>query len=211
MKTIMELLRKPWIKIIGVGLVFYFGLLSNKEDPNGLGNRLSANNLQKNFNEVQEKSRFIISNISGVPQVPENKIVANYDPLQNFVLVTTQEVDSGSGDATLKCGDEAEFSYDLRVKDSANQLEFAPHQKLIIGSNTNALLEKKITGMKVGGSRIINVPRNFQSSDNKIAFLQKFNEADLQYKVTLIKIMQPESAVQTNCKTSENNQTNDTK
>jgi len=193
MKTVIELLQKPLIKIIGLMLVLYFGLFADKKNPDSLGNRLSSENIKKNFFEAQQKSSFIFSNIDQARKLKGSPVAAPFDSMQNFVAVTVQDSEIGAGDSALKCGDEAEISYDIHVATSNNQLEFISKEKLLIGSNTNALLERKIIGMKSGGVRLINVPRDFKSTNQKLAFLLKFNEADLQYRVTLLQFHASES------------------
>ena len=187
MKTIMELLRRPLVKIIGLMLVMYFGLFSNKQDPDSLGNRLSSQNIKENFSEIHEKSNFILFNIDRAKQMSGKELGTGEDPSQSFSVITAQDYASGSGDEQLKCGDLAEISYDVRVFGSNSSLEFVTKENLIIGSNSNSLLEQKIIGMKTGGVRIINIPRDFKSGNKKIAFLLKFNEAALQYTVSLLK------------------------
>lgn len=185
MKTVMELLRRPLVKIIGLILVIYFGLLSNKENPDSLGNRLSSEKIKEHIGEIHEKSTFILSNIDKAHQL--SGVAPSEEVPQNLSAITVQDTEIGSGDSNLKCGDEAEISYDIHVLGSNNKLEFFPKEKIIIGSNVNSLLEHKIIGMKSGGTRIINIPRDFKSTNQKLAFLLKFNESALQYNVTLIK------------------------
>ena len=187
MKTVMELLRNPIIKITGLVLVLYFALFYDKKNPDSLGNRLSSERIAKNFHEAQEKSTFIMSNIERAHNLRgATAATASSDPLQNFSTLTIQDVEIGKEGGALKCGDEAEISYDIRVAGSTNQLEFVPKEKLVIGSNVNPMIERKIVGMKKGGLRIIKIPKDFKSSNQKLAFLLKFNEAELQYAVTLI-------------------------
>ena len=187
MKTVMELLRNPIIKITGLVLVLYFALFYDKKNPDSLGNRLSSERIAKNFHEAQEKSTFIMSNIERAHNLRgATAATASSDPLQNFSTLTIQDVEIGKEGGALKCGDEAEISYDIRVAGSTNQLEFVPKEKLVIGSNVNPMIERKIVGMKKGGLRIIKIPKDFKSSNQKLAFLLKFNEAELKYAVSLI-------------------------
>lgn len=186
MKTIMELLRRPLIKIIGLILVVYFGLFSNKEDPDSLGNRLSSQNIKERFGEIHEKSNFIIANIDKANKMSGKDALVAEDPSQNLSAITTQDYAAGSGEEQLKCGDVAEISYDIRVVGSNSSLEFVAKENIVIGSNFNVLLEQKIIGMKSGGVRIINIPRDFKSDNKKLSFLLKFNEAALQYTVSLL-------------------------
>ncbi len=203
MKTVIELLRKPLVKIIGLALVIYFGLFADKKNPDSLGNRLSSDRIKQNIDQAQEKGAFILSNIDKARQIGAGGTVEVVEPSQNFSTITVQDIEDGEGDEILKCGDEAEIAYDIHVAGSNGQLEFVPQEKLLIGSNANRLLERKIIGMKSGGERIINVPRDFKSANQKLSFLLKFNEAALQYNVRLLKFSASNSD-KVNC--SANNQ-----
>lgn len=183
----MELLQKPLIKIIALILIFYFGLFANKEHPDSLGNRLSADKIKKDFNEVQEKSHFILYNINAAKQSAEGNVVKEVVP-ENLENIEVKDLINGSGANPLKCGDEAEISYQISVVGSDSNLETGT-KKILIGSNENYMLEKKITNMKVGGTRIVKVARNFKSNNKQLEFMLKFNEADLQYKINLLKIL----------------------
>jgi len=184
----MEIFRNPLIKTIGLILVIYFALFHDKKNPDSLGNRLSSDRIVKNFREVQERSVFIMSNIEKARNSANASLSAGSAGealLENFNALSIRDVEIGEGDS-LKCGDEAEISYDIRVVESINQLEFVSNERLVIGSNKNPLMERKIVGMKKGGTRIIKVPKDFKSSNQKLSLLLRFNEADLQYSVTLI-------------------------
>lgn len=188
MKTVLELLRMPLIKIIGISIVLYFGLLANKKDPDSLGNRLSPDQIKQNVAEVKKKSGFILSSISTANQRNVGSAQEAFDSEQDFSPITVEDVVKGGGESEVKCGDEVKISYDIRVATSENSLEAAQEENLIIGSNKNALLERKIIGMRSGGVRIINIPRHFKSTNQKLGFLLKFNEANLQYNITLLNV-----------------------
>ncbi len=197
MKTILNLLRNPLVKILGLCAVFYFGLLANKKDPESLGNRLSKENINRNIDEVKYRGQYIMENIKNVKKVEAGEISADelrekfgqeHRPLfdvQNYNFLKTQDLEKGFGTDELKCNDEAEISYGIYIKDGETQLEFFNKEKLLIGSKKNVLLEQKIIGMKRDSVRIINIPRDLKPFDKKLSLLLKFNETDLFYKVIL--------------------------
>lgn len=207
MKTVIDLLRRPLIKIIGLALVLYFGLFADKQNPDSLGNRLSVDNIKQSLFEAQQKSAFIFSNIDQARKLKPSPLAAPFDPLQNFVTATINDVEIGSGEVALKCGDEAEISYAIYVATSSNPLESVPQEKLLVGSNINALLERKIIGMKKGGVRLINIPQDFQSTNQKLAFLLKFNETNLQYRISLLEFHAANSDA-THCPDNSETKTN---
>jgi len=179
----------PIFKIVGVSLVLYFGLFYNDESYDSLSKRLAPERVKKNLSEVQEKSKFIFSNINEARNVVAGRgVESHFDDEQSFATISTNDIEIGKGENYLQCGFEAEISYDLRIKDSPSSIESIEKEKIIIGSGENLLFERKLLGMKVDGVRSIDIPRNFNSSNQKLAFTLKFNEADLQYRVTLFSL-----------------------
>lgn len=205
MKKIFDLLRKPFVKIVGVSIVLYFGLFYRNDSYDSLSKRLAPDHVKQNFNEVQEKSKFILTSLNSARQAAYGKSDSHFDDTQNFAEISIKDVEFGKGENFLQCGFEAEISYDLRIKDSISAIESITGEKILIGSNLNLLFEKKLLGMKVGGTRIINIPRNFKSTNQKLAFTLKFNEADLQYYVTLsnLRDMREETKNTINCQNNE--------
>lgn len=63
MNLIEKALKNPFVKIIGIGLVLYFALLNNKDNPESLGNRFSKEKVSKNLNQAKQQSTFIIKNL----------------------------------------------------------------------------------------------------------------------------------------------------
>lgn len=69
----MKLLQNPLIKFIGVALIIYFALFSNKNNPASLGNRASFTRVKQSFGELQDKGKFIAGNVKAA-RVYEEKI-----------------------------------------------------------------------------------------------------------------------------------------
>ena len=68
-----NLAKHPLIKIIGIALILYYGLLHNKEHPDSLGNRLSTDHIKNNISDASEKSAYIITNIKKLEEEQKNK------------------------------------------------------------------------------------------------------------------------------------------
>jgi hypothetical protein len=181
MKQILQLLSNPVIIGVGVALVLYFALFANKKNPESLGNRLSAEKVKKNFNEVQEKGRFIATNVKMAKTMAKEKAMQSETKSQVDYSRKSEEGDK------ISCGDEVEISYGIYAKDG-QQLEFFNLQKLLIGSKKNWLIEKNIIGMKRGEINSINIPQNFQSEDKKLAELLKLHTMDLKYQLTILSL-----------------------
>lgn len=179
---ILELLRNPLIKGIGIVLVLYFALFANTEHPKSLGNRLSSKNIKKDLAEVTDKSKFIVTNVKMAKDLAKN---SNPQAAVPSPTTSIEELKIGSGNLALSCGDDAEISYGVYTK-SGQQLEFINAEKIIVGSNAKVFLEKNITGMKLGGIRYVNVSNGSQIADEKIMQLLKLSNSDLKIQITLL-------------------------
>lgn len=165
---IFELLRNPLIKGVGIVLILYFALFANKEKPDSLGNRLSSEQIKQNFNEIQNKSKFIITNVKAAQDLAKEKEAQRKIAEQNVPKITINDLEIGTAEPSAACGDAVEISYGL-YSPEGKQLEFVSSKKIIIGTDKNSVIEKNIIGMGNGGIREINV-------------------ADLKYQVTMVAV-----------------------
>ena len=99
---VFELLRNPLIKYPGIILVIYFGLFSNKENPSSLGNRLSAESVKKNFNEMQEKGKFIATNIQAAKDLEAQR---RQSASSNSEIIVKEDLEIGTSQEEISCGD----------------------------------------------------------------------------------------------------------
>ncbi len=195
MSKILNFLRIPLVKMIGIFAVLYFALFSEKQNPNSLRNRLSKEEVKKNFNEASEKSRFIISNVNASrnleakPKSPQPEVAAK---------ISISDLDLGKGDVGISCGSTVEISYGIYTKDN-KQIKSVSSEKLTIGSNLNEIIEKNILDMKPGGIRNILVPHNFKTNNRSINELLKFHDSDLRYQVSIISSSPPNTAIKISC------------
>jgi hypothetical protein len=182
---IFKLLRNPIIKIIGISVILYYGLLANKEKPGSLGNRFSSEQIKKDFSEVREKTVFIAENVKLAREIAQEKEAEKEAAATNPALqLSVKDLEEGVGE-NISCGDSAHINYGIYTKDG-RQLEFKENQILIIGNKSNWLLEKNIIGMKQSGSRYIDIPQGSQINDSKITEYLNSNKSDLKYQVTLL-------------------------
>lgn len=180
---IFELLRSPLVKGIGILLILYFALFSNKENPNSLGNRLSTENIKKDLSEAQEKSKFIIANVRVAQEVSKERAAQQ----QAATQISIEDLEIGVGEDKVSCGDQVEISQGIYKKDGG-QIDLINSKKFIIGTKVEEFIEKNIIDLKQGAIRNINIPYGFQSSDKKIAELLKFNATDIKYQITILDI-----------------------
>jgi len=106
---IFKLLRNPIIKIIGISVILYYGLFTNKEKPGSLANRFSSEQIKKDFSEVREKTVFIAENVKLAREIAqekeaekeaEKKMAATNPALQ----VSVKDLEEGVGE-NISCGD----------------------------------------------------------------------------------------------------------
>lgn len=199
----MKLLENPLIKIIGIVVVLYFALFANKHNPQSLGNRLSAERIKKNLGDIEEKGKFIASNVRAAQsysKAHEGSVPNALNSQENISnqggALVTKDIDVGIGKKPVACGDEVEVFVTLNAGKSKN-LDIKPEAKFVIGSKKDWLLEKNILGMEKGGVREISVPHDFKASDSELARFLKENNSDLTYQIILKEILK-ESKSQTN-------------
>lgn len=182
MKIVFDLLRNPLFKFIGIGVILYFALFSNRENPDSLGNRLSSERIKKNITEIQDKSRFIAVNV----KMAQNAAKQKEEKKTVNTQIVAQDTTYGTGDP-IACNEEAEITYGLYTAEG-KQLDFQQSKIFVLGKKENPLLEKNIVGMRVGGVRTVSIPRDSMISDKKLGDLLRFHGTDLKYEITLLSI-----------------------
>lgn len=187
----MKLLENPLIKVVGICVIIYFALFHNKNNPQSLGNRFSSQQIKKDLNDMQEKGKFIASNVQAVRSYtkaqevgPDGQVIMPTAELE----VAVKDVGLGSGKKSVVCGEEVEAFISLN-SDKARNLMTNPSAKFLIGSKEHWLVEKNIIGMKKGGVREIRIPQGFQSDDRDLTQFLQENKVDLTYQIILTKII----------------------
>jgi hypothetical protein len=211
--------KNPIIKIICLGLVLYFALFKNKDNPNSLGNRLSVDKIKQSVEQVNQKGFAIVSNIAlakGQEESLKNvdakhqEIIAKNGDIDNSSNdqnnlgnraptaikplvgdhIIVQDLEIGKGSDVLSCGRNVNISYKIIAKNNNQELESIAQARILIGGGINSLIENKIIGMKKGGLRQIDVFQSFKTKDQKLAMLLR-RGSDLIYQVRLIDILPP--------------------
>lgn len=187
---LFNLTRHPLVKWSGILAILYFALFSNKDNPRSLGNRMSSENIEKSLREAKEKSDYIIENVKIARSLAGNPVLQP-NPIPQIASITTQDLNIGSGDLAISCGNEVVISYAIYTSD-ATQIEFVNSQELVIGSKSEPFLEENILGMKLGGIRSINILTTSSISDQKIIDLIKKHGSELKIQVTLLSLLPTE-------------------
>lgn len=177
-----DLFKHPLIKLCAIGLVIYFALFANTDNPDSLGNKITKERLKKNFEQAKEKQQFISKNIAAAKKFAK----------ENSSNKTQQKTqDSLSKTPFIICGDQVIVDYALYQ--SGKILHAEKDTKFIIGSKDNWLIEKNLIGLKKGDTTNINV---IETVNNMPAAVNDL----LKYKITIHKISRHPSNIQTSCK-----------
>ncbi|MES2677321.1 MAG: hypothetical protein V4612_03280 [Pseudomonadota bacterium] len=67
-----KLISNPIFRIIGIGIILYYGLLYNKNHPDSLGNRLAPEKVKSDLNEISSKSVNILANIKKAEDIKKS-------------------------------------------------------------------------------------------------------------------------------------------
>lgn len=186
--NIFQILRNPFVKIIGAGIIIYFALFHDKSNPDALGNRLDPQRVKSELNEAREKGNFIISNVTLAKQLAEENAKKRAIETANNSEVSVYDVDAGMDGDKSACGDIVEINYGIFDVDN-KQLEFKEKQKFILGNHENDVIEKNIIGMGQAGVRDIRIPINFKTSDKELLKLMQFNRGELRYQITMLSFL----------------------
>lgn len=171
---VFDIAKNPIIKIIGVALILYFGLLGNKESPESLGNRLSKEALENDLSEAKKKSNFIFNNVVYAKKQLNESNSAKIE-VNNLLL--------GSGEK-IACGDIAEISYEV-YDISGNNLDKSTSADFIFNPKSINILEKHLEGMRIKGVREIIVAKNFPTQDLQLKKYQEIAKGSIKYQITL--------------------------
>lgn len=188
-----KLLNNPIIKIIGVLTILYFALLHDKTNPESLGNRLSAERVKKNIHEIEEKGKFIATNISMARKYAKQEINNSYSS-----KIAIKDIKINNEGQILKCGDKAEISYDiLTINDKI--IYSTENEELVIGSRKKDFLEKNIVEMHEGSTRSILIPQDVYTNNIQLTNFLKENKEGLNYQVTLKKVTNNPNSLNISC------------
>ena len=64
-----KIISHPIFKIVGISVILYYGLLTNKKGSNNLSSRLSSENVSSNFSEMSHKSLEIMQKLEKAEQL----------------------------------------------------------------------------------------------------------------------------------------------
>ncbi len=178
--------KNPFVKIIGIGAIIYFGMFYDIDHPDSLGNRLSTNNIKKNFNEAQEKVNEITKKIEIAKQ--NNQEISQE---RSFSALRFEKVLIGTGNNFIKCGDEVDIIYKFydnknKILDMSNGIQinaFQDNGDLILN-----LIAQNMTDLKMGAIIRTKFLGKYIEADEKIKKLLKIANYDLNLEVYVLSV-----------------------
>jgi hypothetical protein len=185
--NIFKLLRNPLIKIIGVGIILYFGLLHDKHNPDALGNRLAPDVIKNDLSDAREKGKFIISNVALAKQIAEENEKKKIATAAKIITVSTIDISTGFGEDKTACGDIAEINYEIFTDNpEAKKVAFREKEKLILGNKENEVIENNIINLSKDAVRDIKVPADFNANNPELKKLLETHHTGLRYHITIL-------------------------
>ena len=178
--------KNPFVKIIGVGAIIYFGMFYNNDHPDSLRKRLSVDNVKKNLNEVQQKVGDISQTIEIAKQNNQQISIE-----RNFSELKFEKVFIGVGNNFIKCGDEVNIVYKfyddqnkiLGMSDGSQIIAFQSNEDLILN-----LIAKNMDGLKMGAIIRTKFQGKYIDADEKIKKLLKIANYNLNLEVYVLSI-----------------------
>ena len=187
--SINNFLKVPIVKLIATVALLYYIFNETKTDPRSASYYLTKENIDKsldsvkknlnNFSEAQKEIKAINSNEDANPQESEvfnddQKIVVNYKDIRH-----------GINENKVECGSQVSIEYTLINSNNGDVINKS-NMDFEVGSRFNELIEKGLIGMKMGGIRTIDIPKNFKIGDN--IYDKMIQDSAMVYKVLLLKI-----------------------
>jgi hypothetical protein len=197
--NIFQLLQNPFIKIIGIAAVLYFGLLYKNDDPESLKTRLDPNRIQGEIDEVKQQGHFILTNLNEAKN-PQNLQAPRAQAQARVPEISANDLILGNSQETVKCGDEVFLDY--KIYDLKGRLIDEKNDVTLIAINAlENLIAKYLVGARKGGIREIFVPYDLETTNEEIINYREKAASSFKYQVTIKNINSATSAQ--NCPENE--------
>lgn len=184
--NINNFLKMPLVKITVTILFIFYLYEKTKNDPRTASYQLSKVNFGDSIDGIKNAINIAKKSSSGDNFNSEDQDFKNNhknSSSQDLGLISFDDLVLGDKSPEVLCGSQVSIQYSLLEKDSNNLI----NQSQItfkIGEGFNKLIEKAVIGMKGGGIRIIDIPNNFSTGDNRYDELIKTKK--MIYRVLLI-------------------------
>lgn len=187
--SINNFLKLPIIKLIATIALLYYIFNETRTDPRSISYHLTEENidksldsLKKSLNTISEAQQEIraMNNNETIPAKESEAI--NNDPK---IALNYKDIRQGVGENEVACGSQVSIEYTLINSNNGDMINKS-NMDFEVGSRFNELIEKGLIGMKMGGIRTIDIPKNFKIGDN--IYDKMIQDSAMVYKVLLLKI-----------------------
>ena len=187
--SINNFLKLPIIKLIATIALLYYIFNETRTDPRSISYHLTEENidksldsLKKSLNTISEAQQEIraMNNNETIPAKESEAI--NNDPK---IALNYKDIRQGVGENEVACGSQVSIEYTLINSNNGDMINKS-NMDFEVGDRFNELIEKGLIGMKMGGIRTIDIPKNFKIGDN--IYDKMIQDSAMVYKVLLLKI-----------------------
>ena len=187
--SINNFLKLPIIKLIATVALLYYIFNETRTDPRSISYHLTEENIDKSLDSLKKSLNTIseaqqeIKAINNNETIPAKESEAlNNDPK---IAINYKDIRQGVGENQVECGSQVSIEYTLINSNNGDMINKS-NMDFEVGGRFNELIEKGLIGMKMGGIRTIDIPKNFKIGDN--IYDKMIQDSAMVYKVLLLKI-----------------------
>ena len=187
--SINNFLKLPIIKLIATVALLYYIFNETRTDPRSISYHLTEENIDKSLDSLKKSLNTIseaqqeIKAINNNETIPAKESEAlNNDPK---IAINYKDIRQGVGENQVECGSQVSIEYTLINSNNGDMINKS-NMDFEVGDRFNELIEKGLIGMKMGGIRTIDIPKNFKIGDN--IYDKMIQDSAMVYKVLLLKI-----------------------
>ena len=187
--SINNFLKLPIIKLIATVALLYYIFNETKTDPRSISYHLTEENIDKSLDSLKKSLNTIseaqqeIRAMNNNDSIPTKESEALYNDQK--IVLNYKDIRQGVGENQVECGSQVSIEYTL-INSNNGDIINKSNMDFEVGSRFNELIEKGLIGMKMGGIRNIDIPKNFKIGDN--IYDKMIQDSAMVYKVLLLKI-----------------------
>jgi FKBP-type peptidyl-prolyl cis-trans isomerase len=187
--SINNFLKLPIIKLIATVALLYYIFSETKTDPRSISYHLTEENIDKSFDSLKKSLNTISEAQQEIKEMNNNEAIPakeseTFNDNQKIVL-NYKDIRQGVGENNVVCGSQVSIEYTL-INSNNGDIINKSNMDFEVGGKFNELIEKGLIGMKMGGIRTIDIPKNFKIGDN--IYDKMIQNSAMVYKVLLLKV-----------------------
>ena len=187
--SINNFLKLPIIKLIATVALLYYIFNETKTDPRSASYHLTKENIDKSLDSVKKNLNNIVKAQQEIKAMDgnEDNLTQELDLANNYqkIALNYKDIRQGVGENNVACGSQVSIEYSL-INSNNGDIINKSNMDFEVGSRFNELIEKGLIGMKMGGIRTIDIPKNFKIGDS--IYDKMIQDSAMVYKVLLLRI-----------------------